>query len=115
MEYFVFWARLDGSEEGMDDEPYESREEAEKGIEKLKADDAENGEAGEWEYRVEERDSDQSEREDEEWGMEFEAGDHPDERSVVCATAGGGLSVRRFATSYEREMWEIGMRESDFC
>lgn len=113
MEYFVFWARLDGSEEGMDDEPFESREEAEEWIEKMKAEDAENGEGGEWEYRVEEREKDEGG--DEEYGMEFEVGDYPDERSVVCAVRGGGLGVRKFATSYEREMWEIGMRERDFC
>lgn len=112
MEYYVFWMRDDGREEGMADEPFESREEAEAEIERMKTEDAENGEAGWWSYRVEEREPGED---DEESEMEFEAGDYPDDRSVVCATRGGGLEVRRFASGYAREMWEIGMRESDFC
>lgn len=46
---------------------------------------------------------------------ELECGDYPDGRSVVVAGRDGVERVRRFASGYEREMWEIGMRESDFC
>ena len=106
IEYYIFWSAENG-EEGMSDEPFESREEALAEIEKMKAEDAENGEGGVWEYRVEEREPDDGENEK----QEYECGDYPDSRSVVCA----GGRVRSFRTSYDREMWEIGMRESDFC
>lgn len=113
MEYYIFWARADEREEGMADEPFESREEAEAEIKKMQEEDLENGEDGLWVYRIEEREPEEDgEGEDD---GELEAGDYPDERSVVVAGANGGLSVRRFASGYAREMWEIGMRESDFC
>ena len=109
MEYYIFWMDIHGENEGMCDEPFESREDAERGIEDMKFEDVANGEAGQWVYRVEEQ-----EKEDEDGGegdRELECGDYPDDRSVVCA----GGRVRRFASGYAREMWEIGMRESDFC
>lgn len=114
MEYYVFWSTKDGMEEGMSDEPFEKYEDALAEIEKMKAEDKENGEEGAWEYRVEEKEEDGDGDDDEDDGS-WECGYHPDERSVVVAGRGGrGSEVRRFGSSYEREMWEIGMRESDF-
>lgn len=109
MKYYVFWNKIDGREEGMSDEPYDTREEAQAAIKEMQADDVENGEKGAWEYRIE-TDSEEEDESDDDW----ECGDHPDDRGVVVAGRGGNR-VRRFASSYAREMWEIGMRESDFC
>lgn len=109
MEYYIFWAHADEREEGMADEPFESREEAEAEIKRMQEEDLENGEDGIWLYRIEEREPDEDE--DGDGDGELECGDYPDDRSVVCA----GGKVRRFASGYAREMWEIGMRESDFC
>lgn len=118
MKYYVFWERTDGVDEGMCDDALDSRAEAEEVIRLMKEDDVKDGEADMWVYRIEERDEDDEgeEGEDGESGDgELECGDYPDERSVVCAGAGGKSYVRRFGSAYQREMWEIGMRESDFC
>lgn len=65
------------------------------------------------EYVVqEEEDDDREEGEDGE--REFEAGDHPDCFSVIVAGPGGHLEMRRFGSERAREMWELGLRESDF-
>lgn len=109
MEYYVFWMDIHGENEGMTDEPFESREDAERCIEDMKYEDMANGEVGQWVYRVEAREA--KDKDEDEKERELECGDYPDSRSVVCA----GGRVRRFASGYEREMWEIGMRESDFC
>ena len=109
MKYTVIWERTDGADHGEIDEPFDTRAEAEAEVERMKAEDKENGEADMWVYRIEEKEDDDGEEENEEKGLE--CGDYPDDRSVVCADG----RVRRFATGYAREMWEIGMRESDFC
>ena len=108
MKYTVIWARTDGADRGEVDEPFDTKEEAEAEVEKMKVEDKENGEADMWVYRVEEREEDEGEEEEGE--RELECGDYPDDRSVVCADG----KVRRFASGYQREMWEIGMKESDF-
>lgn len=110
MKYTVIWARTDGHDHGEIDEPFDTREEADAEVERMKAEDAENGEAGMWVYVVEEKEDDEEEEDGESEGKELECGDYPDERSVVCADG----RVRRFASGYQREMWEIGMRERDF-
>lgn len=111
MKYTVIWARTDGHDHGEIDEPFDTREEADAEVEKMKAEDAENGEAGMWVYVVEEKEDDEEEEAGDEGDELLECGDHPDDRSVVCADG----RVRRFASGYQQEMWEIGMRESDFC
>lgn len=117
MKYYVFWERTDGADEGMCDDALDSRAEAEEVIRLMKEDDVKDGEADMWVYRIEERDEDDEDGEGEGEGkgegkeLGLECGDHPDERSVVCADG----RVRRFGSAYQREMWEIGMRESDFC
>lgn len=109
MKYTVIWARTDGHDHGEIDEPFDTREDADAEIERMKAEDTENGEAGMWVYVVEEKEENDGEGEEED--RDLECGDYPDDRSVVCADG----RVRRFASGYAREMWEIGMRESDFC
>lgn len=111
MKYYVFWERTDGADEGMCDDALNSRAEAEEVIRQMKEDDIKEGEADMWVYRIEEREEDEEEEEGESEEKELECGDYPDDRSVVCADG----RVRRFASGYAREMWEIGMRESDFC
>lgn len=85
-----------------------SAEEAEKWIgEYQKEDEAERAKGiavPRYEYSVVAEDEEEEER-------ELECGDYPDDKSVVVA----GGRVKRFASGYAREMWEIGMRESDFC
>lgn len=108
MEYYIFWAAGDGAEEGMCDEPFESREAAEAEIEKLKGEDWLNGE--EWQYRVEEREKEEDEDESESEERELECGDYVDGNGVVTANG-----IRRFGSAMAREMWAIGMSERDFC
>lgn len=107
MKYTIIWVRNDGAEHGEIDEPFDTKEEAEAEVKAMQAEDAENGESGLWVYSVGEVDEEEAEDED----RELECGDYPDDRSVVCADG----RVRKFANGYAREMWEIGMRESDFC
>lgn len=108
MKYTVIWARTDGHDHGEIDEPFDTKGEAEAEVERMKAEDKANGEADMWVYRIEEKEENEGEGEAE---GELECGDYPDDRSVVCADG----RVRRFSSGYAREMWEIGMRESDFC
>ncbi len=110
MKYTIVWERTDGAAKGELDEPLDTLEEAEAGVEEMKAEDVKDGEADMWVYRIEEREEEEEDREEGE-ERELECGDYPDDRSVVCADG----RVRRFASGYAREMWEIGMRENDFC
>lgn len=108
--YYVVCA-ADGEAERLD-WTYSAKE-AEKWIgEYQKEDEAERAKGvavPRYEYSVVEEDEEDGEEDGEE--RELECGDYPDSRSVVVA----GGRVKRFASGYAREMWEIGMREGDFC
>lgn len=48
MKYIVIWERTDGANRGEIDEPFDTRAEAEVEVERMKAEDRENGEADMW-------------------------------------------------------------------